>query len=189
MSVPEMHEELPEFVKVEGNTVFFYSEVCEESVAELIHAVKKIELETRVSLVKLGLYKQMPEVTIHIRSDGGDLYAGLAAMDFLQNADVHVTTIGEGCVASAATFIFLGGDVRLIRRHAYVLIHQIGSDLWGKYEDLKAEMVQNDRIMRDLKRIYMRETNLPEHKLAKMLKRDVYLSYRKCVKYGVVTTE
>jgi ATP-dependent protease ClpP protease subunit len=25
-------------------------------------------------------------------------------------------------------------------------------------------------------------------KLAKMLKRDVYLSYRKCVKYGVVTT-
>lgn len=187
MSEPETHDDQPDFIKVQGNTVFFYCDVCEESVAELTHAVKKIELETRVSLSKLGLYKQMPEVTLHIRSDGGDLYAGLAAMDFLQNSDVHVTTIGEGCVASAATLIFLGGDVRIIRRHAYVLIHQIGSDLWGKYEDLKAEMVQNDRIMRDLKKIYLRETKLPEHKLAKMLKRDVYLSYRKCVKYGVVT--
>jgi ATP-dependent protease ClpP protease subunit len=124
-------------------------------------------------------------VTIHIRSDGGDLYAGLAGMDYLRHADVHVTTVGEGCVASAATLLFLGGDVRLIRPHAYVLIHQIGSDLWGKYEDLKAEMIQNDRIMRHLKNIYLTETHLPEHKLARMLKRDVYLSYRKCVKYGV----
>ena len=189
MSDSETRDDQPEFIKVEGNDIFFYCDVCEESVAELIRAVKKLELETRVSLTKLGLHAQMPQVTIHIRSDGGDLYAGLAAMDFLRHADVHVTTIGEGCVASAATSIFLGGDVRLIRRHAYVLIHQIGSDLWGKYEDLKAEMVHNDRIMRDLKKIYLRETNLPEHKLAKMLKRDVYLSYRKCVKYGVVTDE
>jgi ATP-dependent protease ClpP protease subunit len=187
MSDPETHDDQPEFIKVEGSDIFFYCDVCEESVAELIRAVKKLELEMRVSLTKIGLHTQMPRVTIHIRSDGGDLYAGLAAMDFLQNADVHVTTVGEGCVASAATLIFLGGDVRLIRRHAYVLIHQIGSDLWGKYEDLKAEMVQNDRIMRNMKKIYMRETSLPEHKLAKMLKRDVYLSYRKCVKYGVVT--
>jgi len=189
MSVPEIPEIQPEFVNVEGNEIFFYCEVCEESVAELIRAVKKLTIDMRVSLVKMGLHDQTPHVKIHIRSDGGDLYAGLAAMDYLQNTDAQVTTIGEGCIASAATLIFLGGDVRLIRRHGYVLIHQIGSDLWGKYEDLKDEMVQNDRIMRDLKKIYLRETNLPEHKLAKMLKRDLYLSYRKCVKYGVVSAE
>jgi ATP-dependent protease ClpP protease subunit len=187
MSVPEMPEIQPEFVNVEGNEIFFYCEVCEESIAELIRAVKKLSVDMRVSLVKMGLHKQIPEVTIHIRSDGGDLYAGLAALDYLQNTDAHVTTVAEGCVASAATFIFLGGDVRLVRPHAYMLIHQLGSDMWGKYEELKDEMRQNDRIMRDMKKIYLRETNLPEHKLAKMLKRDVYLSYRKCVKYGVVS--
>jgi ATP-dependent protease ClpP protease subunit len=36
-----------------------------------------------------------------------------------------------------------------------------------------------------MKRIYLRETNLPEAKLDKLMKRDLYLSYKKCVKYGI----
>ena len=184
---PDENHQINEFVRVEANEIFFYCDVCEESVTELIHAAKKIEIAMRVSLVKMGLHAQTPRLTIHIRSDGGDLYAGLAALDYLRNTDAHVTTIAEGCVASAATFVFLGGDVRIVRRHAYMLIHQLGSDLWGKYEQLKDEMNQCTRLMRDLKRIYLRETNIPEDKLDRMLKRDLYMSYKKCVKYGFVT--
>lgn len=163
-----------DYIKVEGADVFFYCEVSAESVAELCSVVKKIERD---------LYE--PTIRIHIHSDGGDLHAGLAAMDFLKSCKSRIVTIAEGMCASASTFIFLGGDSRIVSRNAYLLIHQLGSEFWGKYENMKDEMSQCDRLMKHMKRLYIRETSLPAAKLDKLMKRDMYLSYRKCVKYGI----
>jgi ATP-dependent protease ClpP protease subunit len=163
-----------EYIKVEGPDVFFYCDVSVESVAELCAVVKKVEREFYESIVR-----------VHIHSDGGDLHAGLAAMDFLKSLRSRVVTIAEGMCASAATFIFLGGDERIVCPNAYLLIHQLGSEFWGKYEDMKDEMQHCERLMKHMKRIYLRETNLPEAKLDKLMKRDLYLSYKKCVKYGI----
>ena len=163
-----------DYVKVEGPDVFFYCDVSVESVAELCTVVKKVEREFYESIVR-----------VHIHSDGGDLHAGLAAMDFLKSCKSRVVTIAEGMCASAATFIFLGGDERIVCPNAYLLIHQLGSEFWGKYEEMKDEMQHCERLMKHMKRIYLRETNLPEEKLDKLMKRDLYLSYKKCVKYGI----
>ena len=163
-----------DYVKVEGPDVFFYCDVSVESVAELCTVVKKVEREFYESIVR-----------VHIHSDGGDLHAGLAAMDFLKSCKSRVVTIAEGMCASAATFIFLGGDERIVCPNAYLLIHQLGSEFWGKYEEMKDEMQHCERLMKHMKRIYLRETNLPEAKLDKLMKRDLYLSYKKCVKYGI----
>ena len=165
---------LLEYIKVEGPDVFFYCDVSVESVAELCAVVKKVEREFYETVVR-----------VHIHSDGGDLHAGLAAMDFLKSLRSRVVTIAEGMCASAATFIFLGGDERIVCPNAYLLIHQLGSEFWGKYEDMKDEMQHCERLMKHMKRIYLRETNLPEAKLDKLMKRDLYLSYKKCVKYGI----
>lgn len=163
-----------DFVKVEGPDVFFYCDVSVESVAELCAVVKKVERDYYETIVR-----------VHIHSEGGDLYAGLAAMDFLKSLRSRVVTIAEGMCASAATFIFLGGDSRIVSRNAYLLIHQLGSEFWGNYENMKDEMHQCDRLMRHMKRIYLRETNIPEEKLDKLMKRDLHLSYKKCVRFGI----
>lgn len=184
MSEPDKSENV--YVKSEGCDVYFYCDVCEESVAELNQTLKRVELDARLALTKVGLYDQVPQIHLHIKSDGGDLYSGLAAMDYIRNMDAHVTTYAEGCVASAATFVFFGGSPRIVRRNAYLLFHQIGSEFWGKFEDMKDEMRQCEKLMRAIKKIYMRETNIPENKLDKMLKRDVYMSYKRCIKYGVI---
>jgi hypothetical protein len=183
MSEPETPPETT--VKVEGSHVFFYCDVWEETVTELTTLLTKLEMELLVGAVKLGLRDRDVRITLHIMSPGGELYSGLAAMDFIKNMRVHVTTIAEGCVASAASLIFLAGDTRIVRQNAYVLIHQIGSELWGKFEQLKDEMRQCEKLMRQLKKIYMRETELPEKKLNRLMKRDIYLTYSKCIKYGL----
>jgi len=175
-------------VKVEGSHVFFYCDVCEDTVTELITMLSKLETELSLGLLKLGMHDTSPRITLHMMSPGGDVYAGLAAMDYIKNMRAHVTTVAEGCVASAASLIFLGGDIRQVCRNAYVLIHQIGTEFWGKYEALKDEMQQCEKLMRHLKRIYLKETNLPEKKLNRLMKRDLYLSFSKCVKYGVTRT-
>lgn len=183
MSEPEMPPETT--VKVQGTNVFFYCEVCEETVTELVTLLTKLENDLLTGLAKLGIYDTSPHITLHIMSPGGDLYSGLAAMDFITNMRAHVTTIAEGCVASAASIIFLAGDARHVRRNAYVLIHQIGSDFWGKFEDLKDQMRHCEQLMHHLKKIYLHQTSLPEKKLEKLMKRDVYLSHSKCVRYGL----
>jgi ATP-dependent protease ClpP protease subunit len=163
-----------EYIKVEGVDIFFYCDVSVESVVELCSNVKKLERD---------FYE--PTIRIHIHSDGGDLHSGLGCMDFLKSTKSRIVTIAEGICASAATFIFLGGDSRIVCPNAYLLIHQLGSEFWGKYENMKDEMLQCDRLMRHMKRIYLRETKLPEAKLNRLMKRDLYLSYKKCVKYGI----
>jgi ATP-dependent protease ClpP protease subunit len=184
MSEAEKCDEM-NFVYAEGGDIFFYCDVSEESVTEFLRVFKRVETEMRTNLVKMGLYDQMPRITVHIKSDGGDLYSGLAAFDFLRASTVHVTTIAEGCVASASTSLFLGGDVRIVRPSSYILIHQIGSTFWGKFENMKDEMRHCKQLMRLLRRIYLRETDIPAEKLDLMLKRDIYLSARKCIKYGI----
>ena len=174
-----MEQELPlPVVKVTGRDVFFYCDVDRDTVAELCVALKKLEREL--------MGEEIPTIRIHIHSDGGDLHAGLGGMDFIKSLACRTITIAEGVCASAATFLFLGGDQRVVTPNSYLLIHQLGSDFWGKYEDMKDEMGQCDRLMKQMKRIYLGETDLPAEKLDRLMKRDLYLSARKCTKYGLV---
>jgi ATP-dependent protease ClpP protease subunit len=168
-----------EYIDVEGSDIFFHCDVSNDSVVELCRAVRKIEREQ----ASLGI--DHPCVRVHIQSDGGGLYPGLAAMDFLKNTKAHVTTYVEGICASAATFILLGGDRRVILPNGYVLIHQLSDNFWGTFENLKDEMNQAKRLMRHLKKIYLRETSIPSEKLDKFFKRDIYLSARRCIKFGL----
>ena len=182
MSEPQRPESPQrEFVRVQGRDIFFYCSVDEDSVLELVTALKKVEHD----LLRAGMWDPIPTITLHIKSDGGDLYSGLAAFDFLRGMRAHVHTYAEGCVASAATLIFLGGDTRTVCPNAYILIHQLSNEFWGKYEELKDDMRQCERLMTHLKRIYLRETNIPEKKLEALLQRDIYLSARKCRKYKI----
>lgn len=176
-----MEPELPPaLVKVVGRDVFFYCDVDRDTVAELCVALKKLERELMCD------YDTLPTIRIHINSDGGELHSGLGGMDFIQSLKCRTITIAEGVCASAATFLFLGGDERQVTRNSYLLIHQLGSEFWGKYENMKDEMDQCDRLMKHMKRIYLRETALPSEKLDVLMKRDLYLSARKCARYGLV---
>lgn len=173
-------------IRVQGGDIYFYCDVTRESVRDLMTQIRKLEIEMATAMIKVGL-DDTPRIRIHISSNGGCLYSGLAIFDYLRSTQAHITTIAEGCCASAATLILLGGDVCTMGPSAYLLIHQLGTAFWGKYEDLKDELAHCDQLMKTLKKIYLRETKIPEKKLDKLMKRDLYLSYRKCVKYGVVS--
>jgi ATP-dependent protease ClpP protease subunit len=174
-----------EFVKVDGSDVFFYCDVSQESIVELCQVMKKLERELFAALYTLGIYVTVPTITLHIQSDGGNLNAGLGCMDFLRRMKARIITIVEGVCASAATFLFLGGDERVVTQNSYLLIHQLSSEFWGNYEDMKDEMKFSDQLMKQMKKIYLRETSIPEVKLDRLMKRDLYLSYKKCVRYGL----
>jgi ATP-dependent protease ClpP protease subunit len=179
-------EEEYEYIKVINNEIYFYCDVSSDSVLELNVALKKLERDLRLKRVELGEYSD-PTIRVFIHSDGGELYAGLSAMDHIKSTKAKVVTIADGCCASAAAMMMLGGHERLVTKNGYVLIHQLGTDAaWGKYEDLKDEMENCNKLMEHLKDIVRSVTSLPDKKLNRMMKHDIMLPAESCIKYGVV---
>ena len=172
-------------VNVIGTDIYFYANVTPETIFNLIKKVRKLEDTLLKKAIDLPGYK--PRITIYIRSVGGDLYAGLSALDPLLNSKIRITTVADGICASAATLILFGGSKRKMRKHAHVLIHQLSLDgVWGKVGDLKDEVAHCEQLMTMLKNIYNEYAEIPEKKLNAIMKRDVYLSSDECLKYKIV---
>lgn len=170
-------------VRVDGTDIYFYGDVDNDNILELITQMRSMERKLLKRAIDLPGYT--PTITLHIKSDGGDVYAGMSAMDHLEGMRINVRTIAEGCCASAATFLLLGGKERFVTKRCQVLIHQISSEFWGKYEELKDEIKTCDKLMNIIKKIYDEKTKIPSKKLKTMMKRDIYLTAEECVEYGI----
>jgi ATP-dependent protease ClpP protease subunit len=172
-------------IKVIGNELLFYGDVDRENTLEFVEKFKKLEIELLKKMAELVGYE--PMIRVHIMSEGGDVYAGLNMMNVLEKSRVKVVTIAQGACCSAATFVLLGGSERRMGRNAYLLIHQISTEMWGSFNDLKHELKSTDKLMKMLKDMYLSKTKIPEAKFKSLMKKDIYLPPDKCLKYGIVS--
>lgn len=180
----DSEDDSTETVRVEGTDIFYYGDITTDSVLELNTKLKRLERNLLKQAVNLPGYK--PQITIHINSGGGDVFAGLSAMDHVASCRVKVITVADGLCASAATFLLMGGHRRMMFPSAYVLIHQLSSGFWGKYEEMKDELKSCEKMMAVIRDVYERKACIPQKKLDKMMKRDIYLTSRECLKYKIV---
>jgi ATP-dependent Clp endopeptidase proteolytic subunit ClpP len=176
-----MSEEKQEkIIKVIGNEIYFHVEVTDESVSEFILELRKLDLEMRSKFTD-------PTIRIYFNSPGGDLHSGLAAHDHIANCKSRVITVATGLTASAAAIMFLGGHERQIQRNAWILIHQMSSDVWGSFNEMKAEVENCALLMQQMRGLCKKYTSLSDEKIAELMTKDVLLSAKKCIKYGVAS--
>tara|TARA_R110001632_G_scaffold3191_2_gene14221 strand:+ start:2560 stop:3129 length:570 start_codon:yes stop_codon:yes gene_type:complete len=173
-----------ECVKVIGNEILFYADVDRENALEFVEKFKKLEIELLKKKAELFGYE--PLIRVHIMSEGGCIFAGMTMMNTLESSRVKIVTIAQGSCCSAATFMLLGGSERRMGKNAYVLIHQISTEMWGNFQELKHELKSTDKFMRMLKKMYLEKTKIPDKMLKKLMKKDIYLSPKDCLKYGIV---
>lgn len=172
-------------VETTNNRVYYYSEVSRPKILVLNKSLKNLN-DNLINQAQLLTLDEPAQIYLHINSFGGSVFAGLSAVDYIQSCDVPVTTIVEGCAASAATLMSCVGTHRQMRRSAFMLIHQISSGLWGKYEELKDDMENCDLFMRIIKDIYDEHTKIPKKKLKEILKRDLWFDAETCLEYGLI---
>ena len=184
MSTKEEETEVEECVKVIGNEILFYADVDRENALDFVEKFKKLEIDLLKKKAELFGYE--PIIRVHIMSDGGDIFAGMTLMNTLESSRVKIVTIAQGSCCSAATFMLLGGAERKMGRNAYVLIHQISTEMWGNFQELKHELKSTDKFMKMLKKMYLEKTKIPEKMLKNLMKNDIYLNPRDCLKYGIV---
>jgi ATP-dependent protease ClpP protease subunit len=164
----EEEEEVSECTKTIGNELHFYGDITPENTLEFVEAFKKLEIHLLKQQADLIGYQ--PQIRVHIMSGGGDVYSGFALKNIIEKSRVKVITIAQGACCSAATFMFLGGSERRMGLNAYLLKH---------------EMKNCEKLMKDLKKMYMSKTEIPEKKFKKLMKKDLYLSASKCLKYKI----
>ena len=171
-------------IERDANHIYFYSEVNRNSIYELITLINEAEEENYMLAFKLKI--DIIPIYIHISSFGGSIFDAFTAIDVIKSCKCPVYSILDGANASASTLISVVCTKRFIRPNSYMLIHQLSSGFWGKFQEIEDEVKNLNEIMEKLKDIYKEHTNIPKKDLNELLKHDLWLNSDKCLKYGLV---
>jgi ATP-dependent Clp endopeptidase proteolytic subunit ClpP len=166
------------------NSIFFYSPVTKKSCLELNKKIKK--LTNGIVYNSMIMDAPLAEIKLHINSGGGSLLDCFSTVDTIRKNKVPIHSVVEGSAASAATLMSVVSQKRSITKHSFMLIHQLSSGLWGKFEDLKDDMQNSQMFMDTIYKIYEEHTKIPKNTLKEILKRDIYFDAKTCLKYGLV---
>lgn len=187
-------DELPEWgivgndddteIRIVGNHVYFYAPIMKKPVATLIDTLHTLANKQRTLAIENG-GKPQP-IVLHINSGGGSVFAGIAAMDAVRLCSVPIHAVVDGMCASAATFPLMIASRRIMNANSYILIHQLSSVHWGKYETLKDDMKNSTEFMRLIRKVYLEHTKITKNKLNKILKHDLWFDSDKCLKLGMI---
>lgn len=171
-------------IETKNNHIYFYDDVTTDSCLELNQQIQKLN----VSLQKHSLDYNCPppKIYLHINSYGGDLLAVFSTVDYIVNSRIPIVSIIEGCAASAATLMSVVADERYMTPSSYMLIHQLRSGYWGKYDELEEDMDNNKKFMEKIYEIYEENTHISRRELKKLLKRDEWWDLKTCLDYGLV---
>ena len=169
-----------------NNRIYFYSEVTRPRILDLNKKITSLDIGLSNQINTLKLKESPAQIRLHINSYGGSVFAGLAAVDYIRNTTIPVASIIDGCAASAATLMSVVADERYMHENSFMLSHQLSSVSWGKYEELRDDMKNNDLLMETIKNIYLKHTKIPKRKLNEMLKRDLWWDAQTCLQYGLV---
>jgi len=168
----------------ENNHIYFYTEIDRKSISNLNFFIREAEEYCIITSLRLRI-DELP-IYLHIYSNGGYIHAAFAAIDVINSCKVPVYSIIEGATASAGTLISVVCKKRFIRPTAYMLIHQLSSECWGKMSEITDEYKNLTNVMNKITKIYKKYSKLSPKKLEKLLKHDLWLDAKKSIKYGLV---
>ena len=175
-------------VETFDNHVFFYSGVDSDRCLALVKTLRELDARLRSEHSTRGLPPDHPltPIWLHIESPGGGLFTAFGVASQIEKLVTPVYSVVEGYAASAATIISCACHRRFISPNGFMLIHQLSSFHWGKYEEFKDEMKLLDMAMRNLVSFYVKRTRIPEDKVVEMLKRDTWFNSGECIANGLV---
>jgi ATP-dependent protease ClpP protease subunit len=167
----------------DGVCVYFYADVSRANNLKLIKCLR----EATMSCLKHSAPHSPPRIYLYIHSNGGDAYAGLAAFDFIRLNPVPVTTVVDGMVASAASFMLLAANHRLMHENSFVRIHQlsiVGFD--GTYAVMMDEMQNTHCLMKKLEDLYVTRTGMSLDHCRDLLRQEIDMDAERCLTEGLV---
>lgn len=129
-------------------------------------------------------------IVIHINSGGGDMYAGVSIYNRLRELGGEIVTVCDGLAASAASVIFMAGDVRRVFAGSNIMIHSAATRLCGYYQDGDVEKALNQLRAHNqsMVNIYVERTGKTEEEIHAMVDgTETWFTGGKAVSEGFAT--
>jgi len=169
------------------NHIYFYTDVDQMSCLDLNRKITELNKE----LLKYSIEYDCapPNIYLHINSNGGCLMSAFSTIDTIKNSRIPIVSIVEGCAASAATIISMVCHKRYITPNSFMLIHQLSTGMYGKYEELKDDFNNDTKFMERLYKLYREHTSMKDSKIKSVLSRDIWWDMKECVENGLVDGE
>lgn len=126
------------------------------------------------------------DVTLHVNSAGGDVFAALAIYNALKNYSGNVTVSIDGLAASAASLIAMGGSRVTMASNALMMIHLPSAELIGYFDtqDLSKLQAQLSAVEQSLVAVY--STRISEADARRMMQAETWLSAQEALDLGLI---
>lgn len=90
--------------------------------------------------------KRYKDIAVHINSNGGEVYEGIALYNSLRTCKANLTIYIDGIAASIAAVMALCGRKVYMNRNARIMLHRVSCGGWGNAEDLKSIAAQCESL-------------------------------------------
>jgi len=138
----------------------------------------------------LFLQREEPErqIQMYVNSPGGQVYAGLAIYDAMQQISAPVSTYAVGITASFGTVILTAGahGMRYALPNATIHMHQPLGGAQGQATDIVIQANEIMRLKETILGIFVRHTTQDREIIERDQDRDIYLTAKQAVEYGLV---
>lgn len=127
-------------------------------------------------------------IRMYINSPGGQVYAGMAIYDTMQQVECPVSTVAVGFTASFGTILLAAGTkgMRYALPNATIHLHQPLGGARGQASDIAIQAQEILRLRSDLNQILSNQTGQTIERIQKDTDRDLYMSAAQAKEYGLV---
>lgn len=138
----------------------------------------------------LVLSREDPDkpISFYINSPGGQVYAGMAIYDTMQQIPCPVSTVAVGFTASFGTVLLTAGEpgMRYALPNATIHMHQPLGGAQGQASDIQIQAQEILRLRTSLNGILAKHTNQSLEKIETDTDRDIYMSAAEAMEYGLI---
>ncbi len=143
---------------------------------------------TVAQLLWLASEDSSKPIRMYINSPGGQVYAGMAIYDTMQQVECPVSTVAVGFTASFGTILLAAGTkgMRYALPNATIHLHQPLGGARGQASDIAIQAQEILRLRTDLNRILSAQTGQTVDRIRKDTDRDLYMTAAQAKEYGLV---
>ena len=127
-------------------------------------------------------------IRLYINSPGGQVYAGLAIYDTIQQIECPVATVAVGFTASFGTVLLTAGSkgMRSALPNATIHMHQPLGGAQGQASDIAIQANEILRLCKSLNGILSYHTGQPIERIERDTDRDIFFTAEQAKEYGLV---
>lgn len=116
------------------------------------------------------------ELHVHIHSNGGDVWDGLAIYNELNRHPARIVTHVDGVAASMASIIALAGDEIRMAENAMMMIHNPEITFSGDAASLKGAVGLMENVQATLAKVYQAKSGKPMDEVLSAMARETWMT-------------